>query len=327
MERLYLELDQQAGDWAIGPPPCAMHRDSDATGICGRCRRPVCRECIVPTLGDVRCDKCRPRWARKLPPQVSATGSFFRTVLRRPWAVGVVLFLLVAGVTLFFMPNAFKPKTPDLPDWLEDATLQAPLLKRAFRLSHAGDLFSGRRDSHRAEDYYEKAMSACAAYNHKYPDSGHRLQVELGIGRLLEKTNRPGEAEKLYQSILEAEEGDMHAAGVAHFYLAQLSESILKDPDAARSHYEQALLAAENEDANLDRLIEFYATDRVASRDLYSVAALTDTVTSPVAVVNEIYEGLERCGGVVGEERFEDAGPVHEEPALKPERIRRVGGE
>lgn len=313
MERLFLELDEHAGDWAIGPPPCAFHRESDATGICGGCRRPVCRECIVPILGDVRCGRCRPRWARRLPSPLSATGSFLQTVLRRPWAAAVVLFFLIAGGTLVLMPNAFRPKEPALPDWLEDATLRAPLLQRAFRLIHAGNLFSDRHNPSRAERCYERALSACAAYNEVNPDSGHRTQVQLGIGRLLEKLNRLDEAAKLYREILEAD--SLHATGVAHYYLAQLSESTMKDPDAACAHYEMALQIVENEDATLDRLIEFYATDRVAARDLYSVAALTDTVTSPGVVREEIYAGLDRCGAG-------DAARPKD-----PARILQVGGE
>jgi uncharacterized membrane protein YhdT len=326
MERLYLELDEHAGDWAIGPPPCALHRDTGASGICGRCRRPVCRECMVPILGDVRCGRCRRRWTRRLPSPVIATGSFLQTVLRRPWAAGVVLFFLIAGVILLLMPNAFRPKTPDLPDWLEEAALRAPLLQRAFRLSHAGSLFSNRNDSRRAEGCYERALSACGAYIEENPDAGHLLQVQLGIGRLLEKLDRPDEAANLYLQIVETGEDAIHAAGVAHFYLAQLHESTRKDPVTAHTHYERALQIVENEDAMLDRLIEFYATDRVASRDLYSVAALTDTVTSPSAVLDEIFAGLERCraGGAALPEEPAFEGP---ESDVNPERVQRVGGE
>lgn len=289
------ELQRLAEKWAGDVPICLNHPGREAVAFCNCCCKPVCGSCLVPMPAEVRCLSCRSIAERFLPSYLLFIFSFLRTVLLRRWALSFVVTTAVFLGVIIFMPELIRPKPPPLPAWAADMKLQAPYLEKTFRLNKEGEMFKEAGYAESAAGCFRRAVTACEDYLSQVDGGIYRFQVLLGIGRLHEKLGDMDEAVTVYRSIINGSDKDIQAVGVAHYYLAGIYEREHENKNKALEHYRKALKYSRRDGDFIDKLTAYHGGDQRRIRERYSVAALTDTVTSPSAVHRDIADGIERC--------------------------------
>lgn len=162
-----------------------------------------------------------------------------------------------------------------------------------------------------ARDCYERAEAAFWIYlKEEQVAEAHRLQVQLGIGRLREKLGDDKGAAEIYREVSETGNTQHSSVALALFYLAQMHELKWKDDKEAMRLYLEAKDKARYSGDMLDRALKFVTgrKEKEDTEDLYALAALTDTATSAAAYTGEILAGIERI-----EQRQRPPGSVPEE--------------
>lgn len=323
------DLAELKANLAVELPKCAAHPDRFAIAFCGHCGQPACQSCLSVAPVEPRCAKCLPT-ACLLPSHGAWLAGFLRSLVRQRWALIFAAAAVVFTILLLCLPGLLKVKTPEpmvpgLTGGLMSATpLKAPYVEKAFRLRTTGDMYAARNRTQKAQDCYKRALAACRKHLESEKRSSVKLQVEMAIAGLQEKTGDPhGAIATLNKVTREAAAGP--AAGVAHFYLGRTYEFSLKDTAKALENYRTALKHAAPSHADItsgiEKLLEYDEDQGGGGRTVYGIAGLTDTHVDAAAVRGDIVEGIRRISGKKPDEDGETLIAAIAEPENEPPKV------
>lgn len=96
---------------------CAYHADREVQGICSRCGRPICADCLVDLGGQVHCKTCLEALVRKPPREVNGTLRFVLSAVPGLGHLYMGLFnrgvqLMVGTVIGSFLLNMLLTNSP-----------------------------------------------------------------------------------------------------------------------------------------------------------------------------------------------------------------------
>ncbi len=237
----------------------------------------------------------------RLPSRGAWLAAFLLVLLRQRWVLAFLAAAAAFSLLTLFLPGLLKPQPPASagpPGNNQALSRLAPYLEKAFRLQATGDLYAEAGRQARAHELYARALTACRTHLEQETREPVRLQVQLGMAILREKTGDADGAIAALQSVIAAAKS-APVAGVAHYYLGRLYELSRKDPDSALKHYESAKRFAAAS-SPLDALAlagELLNDGRGGGLTAYGVAGLTATPASAAALKGEIAAGLRRLGG------------------------------
>jgi len=297
MNKICEELRELTAGLSDDIPVCVNHPDRRASVFCASCGSPLCDECVVLSPSDARCGACRPAEERLISSRYLPVWVLLKTAFFRPWALGFLITLIVFAGLIVFVPGLTSPRAPELPDWAETMTYRCPYLEKAFRMRTIGDVWRDKGEKEAADKYYLGAITASEKYLLESPPDRIREQVLLGIGRIRERMGATNEAIALYEKVFNGSDASSSARGVAAYYLACIYEKVLNDRTKALDYYKTASAAATSDGGFIDKFIDYHAGKQSEMRELYSIAALTDTATSASAFSMNIFEGIEKCSG------------------------------
>ncbi|MFC1462111.1 tetratricopeptide repeat protein [Verrucomicrobiota bacterium] len=292
-------LDELRGSCKVEMPTCRTHPDQLAVAFCGTCNAPLCGTCVTVVPTEARCAGCRPASDRVLENRGVWLTTFLAGLLRKPWAIALLVGSVLFVLLILFLPHTLEPSRPNVPEPLRGMPIEAPYLQKTFRLGSLGDLWQARERAALATGYFRRAAIACRKHVAQEKDAYLKLQARLGVARLQAKAGDYEEAVQTYEKLL-AEPNPGPTAGVAQFRLGQIYEFKLKDPKRAVAHYRAALQysrKAESLSGAVSAVLDFHADDGAGGKSVLAIASLTDTLSDAGAAHQKITESLARLTG------------------------------
>ena len=293
------KLDELRASCKVEMPTCRTHPDRIAVAFCASCNAPLCQACVTVVPTEARCAGCRSASDRVLVDQGVWFATFMKVLLAKPWAIALLVGIVLFVGLMFFLPQTLEPSKPNVPEPLRGMPIEAPYLEKTFRLGSLGDLWQARGRKKTARGYYRRAEVACRKHVAQEKDRYLKLQARLGVARFQFKAGKYEEAVKTYQALL-SESGLGPIEGVAQFRLGQVYEFKLKKPKHAVAHYQAALRFSkkvESLSGASSTMLNFLADDGAGGKSVLAVASLTDTLSDAGAAHQKIKESLAKLTG------------------------------
>jgi tetratricopeptide (TPR) repeat protein len=254
----------------------------------------------------------------RLPAHREWLAAFLLVLLCQRWVIAFLTAAFAFTLLTLFLPGLLSARPPAsaTPGSCSGQASRAPYLEKAFRLRTVGDLFLAANQQERAYGLYRRALAASMTHLEGETNAPLRLQVELGVALLQEKSgDADGATETLRKVISDA--AGAPAAGVAHFYLGRIYEVARKDSGGALEHYEAALKYV-TEISPLDALgkaCELLTDTSGGSRTAYGIAGLTATHASASALEGDISKSIRRITGKAPDKNRDGSAPSSPAPS------------